>query len=561
MDDLIAYFTMEVGLRAEIPTYSGGLGVLSGDTIKSAADLNVPLCAVTLLHEQGYFTQVFTQDHWQQAQDVEWRKEDYMELLPNRVSVEIEGREIQVQAWKLAVKGITGHVVNIYFLDTNIEGNSEYDRGLTQHLYGGDHWYRMCQEIVLGIGGVKMLRSLDIPVKKYHMNEGHAAFLTLELRREYRKQSLSSSSGELGIKHIKEECVFTTHTPVAAGHDAFEMDWVRRALGPTYNVDHVGAEKDGKFNMTMLALIHSDYINGVAKKHGEVSSAMFPGFQINAITNGVHAQTWTSRPFQELFDTYIEGWREDNFMLRYSLNIPDKEIWSAHKEAKKDLISYVNSECGVQLEEDVLTIGFARRFATYKRADLVFSDMERLIDISQNVGKIQLIMSGKAHPHDGPGIEKIKAIMDMMDYYRDRIQLVFVPNYSMSIARLLVTGADVWLNTPIRTREASGTSGMKATLNGVLNFSVLDGWWLEGWVENVTGWSIGPTRDLDGDPSNDDEHDANELYEKLKHKIVPMYYNERGEWIFMMKHSISHNGSFFNTQRMVSQYVTSSWLV
>jgi len=339
----IAYFTMEIGLKASIPTYSGGLGVLAGDTIKSAADLNVPMVCMTMMYHQGYFTQGFD-GHWQTAEPTIWNPREELKLLPNKVRVEIEGRTIQVQAWKYVVEGIQGHEVPVYFLDTDIEGNSEWDRSLTSRLYGGDHWFRMCQEIVLGIGGVKMLRELNIQVDKYHMNEGHAAFLTLELRKDAEEDDHEVDAEEYQL--IRKECVFTTHTPVPAGHDAFEAEWVQRALGNQCDLASLNSYEDGRLNMTLLAMNHSAFINGVAKKHGQVAREMFPGYQINAITNGVHAQTWTSPHIRRLFDDYIAGWREDNYMLRYSLNIPDKEVWHAHEAAKEDLVRMLADKTG-----------------------------------------------------------------------------------------------------------------------------------------------------------------------------------------------------------------------
>lgn len=554
----IAYFSMEIGLNDQIPSYSGGLGILAGDTLKSASDLNLPVIGVTLLYQQGFFTQTFDDQHRQQTNPVVWNPTKILKKLPFQTSVQIEGREIRIQAWKYLFKGVRGKSVPVYFLDTNLPTNSEYDRQLTNQLYGGDHWYRMCQEIILGIGGYRLLKELKLNINKYHMNEGHAAFLVLELNREYRDQMQKTTCDEECVVSIKNRCVFTTHTPVPAGHDTFELDWVHRALGPDYSIDNLNCIQDHKLNMTLLAMNHSSHTNGVAKKHGEVSSQMFPGYEINAITNGVHATTWTCDQFQDLYDQYIDGWREDNFMLRYALNIPDREIWHAHEAAKTELFRYVNQQTNSNFKEDVLTIGFARRFATYKRSDLIFTDMDRLIQIADQVGELQIIMAGKAHPKDGPGIDKLQYILNLMDQYKLKIRMAFLTDYKMDIAKLIVSGTDIWLNTPLRTLEASGTSGMKATLNGVLNFSILDGWWLEGWVEGVTGWSIGalPDHSNYNDPSLDDE----DLYEKLKHKIIPTYYQDRARWIYMMKHSISHNGAFFNTQRMVSQYLTNSWL-
>lgn len=553
-DGFIAYFSMEIGLQESLPTYSGGLGVLAGDTIKSCADLGIPVCAVTLLSEKGYFHQHIDEHGNQIEIPVNFIKEDFLERLSPKVTVNLEGRDVSIQAWKLSVKGERGDTVDVYYLDTNLEENSEYDRTLTSFLYGGDYWYRMCQEIILGIGGTRILKALGIHVNKYHMNEGHAGFLVLELLRHSREKIISSSGSEFDIESVRQQCVFTTHTPVPAGHDAFPRDWVEKAIGGWFDIGKVDCFDNGKFNMTLLCLNHSAHVNGVAKRHGEVSSKMFPGHTIDSITNGVHCQTFVCRPFQALFDEYIPGWRQDNFMLRYALNIPRERIWDAHQKAKRSLISHINTMHNAGFKENVLTIGFARRMTQYKRPDLILRDIERLVAISKNTGGLQIVMAGKAHPNDSSGKEKIRMIHDIIRRYQGQISLVYLANYEMYLAKMLVSGCDVWLNTPVRPREASGTSGMKATLNGVLNFSVLDGWWLEGWVEDVTGWSIGPyPNNLETDC--DDTQDAEDLYTKLEKKIIPKFYSDKDAWITMMLHSISHNGSFFNTQRMVSQYV------
>jgi len=553
-DRKIAYFSMEIGINPHIPTYSGGLGILAGDTIKSCADLKVPMVAVTILYEKGYFDQKLDSQGNQQEFPVKWNPKDFLKPLPNKVSVRIENRTVAIQAWQYDIIGITGHTVPIIFLDTDLKENSEYDKGLNDYLYGGDQWYRLLQEIILGIGGVRMLKELGYAgIKKYHMNEGHAAFLTLELLNETKRKE----EPVWDFKAVRELCVFTTHTPVPAGHDQFSYDLVKRALGDflPFDVLKMLAGED-RLNMTLLALNLSKYVNGVAKKHGEVSQSMFPGYQIESITNGVHSLTWVCDSFKGLYDKYIPGWRNDPFSLRYALGISKDEIWNAHQQAKGRLIDYVNKKTGVGMDYETFTIGFARRSATYKRADLIFSDIDRLKKIAEKTGKIQFIFSGKAHPQDWPGKELIKKIINASGQLKDRIKIVYLEDYDMELAKMLICGADLWLNTPRKPQEASGTSGMKAAHNGVPSLSILDGWWIEGCIEGVTGWAIGSP----GEIESNDQQDANSLYDKLEFTILRTFYINRENWINIMRHAIAINASFFNTHRMVQQYVLNSYL-
>jgi len=560
--ETIAYFSMEIGLDPGIPTYSGGLGILAGDTIRSAANLKIPMVAVTLLHRKGYFFQKLDKTGWQIEEPVEWIVDDFLVELPERASVIIEGRTVMIRAWKYEVKGFTGFTVPIYFLDVDLPENSEWDRTLTHYLYGGDLHYRLCQEVILGIGGVRMLRALGHDnVKRFHMNEGHSSLLTLELLDEYLDEADLDSINDEAINYVRKKCVFTTHTPVPAGHDQFPMDLVRQVLGQHEAFEIQGlCTHEGMLNMTYLALSLSHYINGVAKKHREVSSLMFADYVIDSITNGVNAAVWTSKPFQDLFDKYIPGWREDNFNLRYALNIPNEEIWQAHNQAKRQLIQYVNRETNVGMDVDWLTIGFARRSATYKRADLIFQDIERLKRISSETGTIQMIFAGKAHPEDQGGKELIKRIFQAKESLKKDIKIAYLDNYDMELGKLITSGVDIWLNNPIPPREASGTSGMKAALNGVPSLSILDGWWLEGCIEGVTGWAIGDTQGKAEDSDNRSK-DAASIYEKLENVVLPIFYDDREQFINIMRHAIALNGSFFNTQRMMQQYVLKAYFV
>ena len=558
----IAYFSMEIGLTTEIPTYSGGLGVLAGDTIKSAADMKLPMVAVTLLSRKGYFKQSFSKEGWQVEEPVQWEPEQMLELLPGKTLVTIEQRDVKVQAWLYRVKSPTSGELPVLFLDTDIPGNLPEDRKITDHLYGGDRAYRLKQEIVLGIGGARLLRVLGFQVRKYHLNEGHASLLTLELLNRHRRpvEDTWDERASWDTYKVQEKCVFTTHTPVEAGHDRFDYDLVEKVLGPIIPfplLKELGGQDE--LNMTMLALNLSHYVNGVAKKHGEVSQALFPGFEIHSITNGVHPFTWTSPYLTTLFDNYLPGWaNEPELLVRIDL-IPDDEIWEAHLGAKAYLFQYINEVTnGVQLDPDILTIGFARRATAYKRANMIFTDPEKLLEIGD--GKVQLVYAGKAHPNDDQGKRMIQEIREQANFFGDRLKIVYLPNYNMDVASRLIPGVDVWLNNPLRPLEASGTSGMKAALNGVPNFSVLDGWWIEGHIENVTGWSIGPPpTEVSTDVSTTDE-DVKDLYKKLEEVILPLYYQDKKGWIQVMKSAIGKNAYYFNTHVMMRRYVTEAYL-
>jgi starch phosphorylase len=583
-DRSIAYFSMEIALEPGMPTYSGGLGVLAGDTIRAAADLKLPLVAVCLLHRQGYFYQRLDAQGNQTEEPVQWAVNDFLTEVPERAVVIIEGRELQLRAWKYEVQGVSGAVVPVYFLDTDLPENSDWDRRLTDRLYGGDDWYRLCQEVILGIGGVRMLRALGYrDLQRFHLNEGHAAFLTVELLNEEAEKNGKTAVGHQEIEAVRKKCIFTTHTPVPAGHDQFPLELVEKMadnlkyvmdMQDMFAVDiqkHIFqyggefarmpelAQRGLRLNMTYLALNLSHYVNGVAKKHGEVSRLMFADYPVDAITNGVHAATWTTEPLQALFDRHIPGWREDNASLRYVLNIPATELWETHQKAKQELLAYVNHQTNTGMDLDVLTLGFARRAATYKRADLLFSDLERLRRLARQVGPLQIIFAGKAHPRDPEGKDLIRRIFQAKEAVKPDIKVAYLANYDTWLARLLTGGVDVWLNTPQPPNEASGTSGMKAALNGVPSLSILDGWWLEGHIENFTGWAIG-SRIIQGPEGSECAGDADCLYGKLEKVIAPMYYRDRPTFMRAMYGAIAINGAFFNTQRMVQQYVVKAYL-
>ena len=554
----MAYFSMEVAVGSSMPTYSGGLGVLAGDTLKSCADLRVPVVGVSLLFRKGYFDQKFDQWGGQQEWPVEWNPAHFLQPLTETAQVKIEGRDVQVRAWQYNIIGLGGYVVPLVLLDTDVEGNAEDDRRLTDYLYGGDQRYRLAQEVLLGIGGVRMLRALGYSgVEKFHMNEGHASLLVLEILGEQKELP----SAEWEFERVRNQCVFTTHTPVPAGHDKFEYDLVEGVLGQVVPLDvlkMLGGED--RLNMTLLALNLSRYVNGVAKRHEEVSREMFPGYPINHITNGVHSWTWTCDSFKALYDRHIPGWANDPAMLRQAISLPKDEIWAAHSEAKTRLLALVKEQTGILLPADALTIGFARRATQYKRADLVFSDVQRLLDMVRRGYPLQFVFAGKAHPRDDGGKELIRRIVAVARQTGDQIPIVYLENYDLDLARLIVSGVDLWLNTPQRPLEASGTSGMKAAHNGVPSFSTLDGWWIEGCIEGQTGWAIGKQKAGAADADSVNRRDAEDLYQKLENVVVPLFYQQRQRWLDVMRQAIALNASYFNTHRMVQQYVTNAYL-
>ncbi len=551
---LVAYFSMEIAVSPAIPTYSGGLGVLAGDTLRAAADMGLPLVAVTLAHRLGYFRQHLDAKGIQTGESQPWSPESILASEAPVVTITIDDRPVAIRAWRYDLEGVTGHTIPIYFLDTNLEENDTRDRGLTDHLYGGDGDYRLRQEAVLGMGGVRILAALDYKPLVYHMNEGHAALLTVALLEEQLRGAPLETATDQDLEAVRQLCVFTTHTPVPAGHDRFSAEQSGRILGNkrTAFLERVGAFHDKLLNMTYLALRFSRYVNGVAMQHGIVSREMFPEYSIEAITNGVHAATWTSPAMQIAFDNHLPRWRQDNLALRYAINIPETEIEDAHRESKQTLIATVKERSGVELKPEVFTVGFARRAATYKRGDLLFTDPERLVKCAKEFGGLQIIYSGKAHPADEPGKAMIRRVIELANQLEsDLLKIVYLENYEWTLGALLTGGVDLWLNTPKRPYEASGTSGMKAALNGVPSLSILDGWWIEGWIEGVTGWAIA---DHDEDAS-----EAQSLYDHLEQVILPLYYQQPDQWRRIMRSTIALNGSYFNTQRMLEQYVQNSY--
>lgn len=555
-----AYFSMEVMLESDIPTYAGGLGILAGDLLRSCADMRLPVVGVSLVYNDSTYRQIITTDGSQNYEALIWHKNDQLTKLPERVEITIEGQKVLVGVWRYDIVGADGFVVPVYLLDTDFLDNSEYARSLTQGLYEGG--VRLAQEVLLGIGGVKMLRKLGYQdVKNFHMNEGHASFVSLALLAE----------NDFKDEWVKSLCVFTTHTPIPEGHDRFDYEYAHKVAGENlpWHIKEIASEKE--LHMTILGMSMSKFTFGVSQKHGKVSQAMFPQFNIHAITNGVHHRTWIGTELANIYDKFIPEWFHDpGAMARAIDQIPDEALWAAHQEEKRKLLDHVNNHLTSVSTEDekknpseweefdsnVLTISLARRLVPYKRPLLLYSDLERLLAIGD--GKLQIIQCGKAAPGDESAKGFVKQIIDVSKKLRGRIKVVYLENYSPLLARQLVRGSDVWLNTPRRPLEASGTSGMKAAMNGVLNFSVLDGWWIEGYqMDPLSGFSIGPS-DESVNPSNNDNEDIDDMYSKLQNEIIPLYYNSREAWILRMKHSITL-GAYFNTHRVISEYRGKAW--
>jgi glycogen phosphorylase len=549
----VAYFSMEIALESHIPTYSGGLGVLAGDLLRSAADRRVAMLGISLVHRQGYLFQRLDAQGLQTEEPVHWSPDDWLEPLDARCIVEIEGRSVVVRAWRYRLAGVTGGSVPVFLLDTDLPENTPDDRRLTDVLYGGDPRYRLCQEVVLGMGGVRMLRALGhTHVARFHMNEGHSALLGLELLQE---QLATAADLHQAADVVARQCVFTTHTPVPAGHDQFTRDLALQVLGPVQIERLKALDCCGpSLNMTLLGLRLSHYVNGVTRRHGELSRSMFPTYPIGSITNGVHSLTWTAPAFRSLYDRWIPGWRQDAWALRYALNIPLDEIRRAHDLCKRSLMQEVNERANGGFDKDILTIGFARRATAYKRPLLIFKDPERLRSIARTLGGLQIVFAGKAHPRDTEGKALVQALLRTAPRLAPEVRVAFLVNYDMTLAQLLTAGVDVWLNTPRPPFEASGTSGMKAAHNGVPMLSILDGWWTEGCIDGVTGWPISfPNGRRIAERS--DEEDATDLYRVLEDRIAPLFTKDPEGWAGLMRTTIAVNAAFFNTHRMLDEYV------
>lgn len=552
---------MEIMLRTHIPTYAGGLGVLAGDILRSCADLEIPAIGMTLVYKGKLFNQKFNADGSQIYTEIEWRKSDQFTKMPHRVTIKLDGKNIVIGCWRFDIVGYSGFVVPVYLLDVDFFANESWMRDLFNNIYDEDPAVRLSQEIILGIGGVKMMDALGYDQTEcYHLNEGHCGFAPLALLPKY----------DWKDDEVRKHCAFTTHTPIPEGHDIFDYNTVWKYAG-TYLPWHIqtlaGTEN---FHTTKLSMNLSHYTCGVSKKHAETSRAMFPGRQIDSITNGVHHRTWIASTMQDLYNEHLPGWIEDPSILGQAVEkLPDAALWRAHQETKKNLVNFVNYQLTNHAIErtqappdpdelfdpNTLTVALARRPVRYKRPFLIYKDLNRLIRIA--AGKLQIIQSGKSHPNDDISHEIVQEILRISKKLRGIVRIIYLENYSPKIARLLVSGTDIWLNTPQRPLEASGSSGMKAAMNGGINFSVLDGWWIEGFqMKPDAGFPIGP------EPSekteNSDEVDGEDLYTKLEKTIIPLYYENNAEWIRRMKHAISLGG-YFNTHRVVNEYMEKAW--
>ncbi len=542
---------MEIALESSLPIYSGGLGILAGDALRSAADMGLPMVAVTLTYDAGYFYQQIGPDGSQIEKEMEWTFSDDFEKLDQVVILELQDKLLKVEAWKYELVGRNGHIIPVILLDTDLAENEPWQRKLTHVLYDAKPFDRIVQEMVLGICGCRMLKKLGFDnIKTYHLNEGHAAFLIFELLEKYKN-----------LEEVKKHCVFTTHTPVRAGLEEFDynlVDDVFRKRLPEKIHDFAGKDR---LNMTILALNASGFVNGVSKKHAEISNRMFPNYNIKQITNGIHPGYWLS-PYMRDFlnEEFSRVWHHNFHLFDNALNLDSYELWRAHNKAKSRLIEYEKSHSWILFEENLLTIGFGRRIAEYKRPLLIFTDIERLAKTIKK--KAQIIYTGKAHPADILSKSYIKKISEYSTYLWNSydIGLVFLENYEINLAKLLVSGVDLWLNNPRRYLEASGTSGMKAAINGVLNLSTLDGWWIEGYYmsDKKAGWAIGPEPTDPKAEKLDDSFDADDLYNKLDKEIIPLFYKKQDEWRERMKYAIKL-GTYFNTNRMMEEYALKSY--
>jgi len=554
----IAYFSMEIALRPEMHTYAGGLGVLAGDTARSAADLELPMVFVSLVSRAGYVRQELDSKGRQVTRPNPWAPEKFTDRLLAMVAVPIEGREVWVRPWLYRLICPLGHSIPVLLLDTDLEQNSADDRQITDRLYGGEDAYRLKQEIVLGIGGARMLQALGFNIDTYHLNEGHAALLTLHLLRYFRQPAEDVGPGESPYDHaqVRERCIFTTHTPVEAAFDKFPYPLVQQLLDDYIELAEIKRYAgEERLNMTRLALRLSGRVNGVSERHAETTSRLFPGYRVRAITNGVHAPTWTHASLAGLYHAKFPHWAHEPEVLTRVDELSDDAIWSAHQEAKGGLLAQIKEGSTIELRPDWPLVGFARRMTQYKRPALLFSDIARLNAIARK-RPFQVVFAGIAHPSDPQGQNLIEEINRHIRQIGGTIPTVFLPNYDLRIAASLVAGADIWLNTPLPPMEASGTSGMKAALNGVLNLSVRDGWWVEAHIEGVTGWAIGD------DEATSDSHanDADDLYRKLEQVVLPLYYDDKPRWIWMMKQAIGKIGSYFNSTRMMRRYATEAYI-
>lgn len=544
----IAYFSMEIGLKTNMKTYAGGLGILAGDTLKSCADKGLDMVGISLLYKYGYFKQNVDDTSGEQKElHDNWDYKGNLRLLDEKVELEILGKKVIIQVWEHRIIGNGGHEVSVYFLDTDTDDNEQDFRYVSYSLYTRYENTRMLQEIVLGAGGVLVLERLGLNITKYHLNESHAAFAVFPLEEKLQDK-----------QEVKRRIVFTTHTPVKHGHRGYDVGTYKRYLPERwFSMLDQSLEKDGKLLLTDICLTNANYANGVSKKHREVTSDMFDGHKIDYVTNGIHHLSWVTKSFEELYDSHFSSWKANPLDLRNAVRISNQEIYEAHQKEKEELIHYIQGETKERLYSNVFTIGFARRVDTYKRSDFILRDIERLKYIAGKFPGVQIVFAGKAFPDDYQNESTIERIYKLAKEYLPHLNVVYLEDYSMEISKKMVGGCDIWLNNPLRPLEASGTSGMKAALNGVPNFSVVDGWWVEGCIEGITGWAIGNENGNMGNES----YELNELYNKLENVILPTYYFDSKKWIEIQKNAIAMNASYFNTHRMIDEYITKAYFL
>ncbi|MDA8273119.1 MAG: alpha-glucan family phosphorylase [Deltaproteobacteria bacterium] len=556
---MIAYFVMECAVDSRIPTYSGGLGILAGDTLQSFADLEVPAVCITLLWKNGFTDQKLSNDGTQLDSIQKWDVERYMQPTNIKIKMPLGDKDITITAYKYTIESTKGdNEIEAYFLTPDVPENDHETRKICDRLYVEGGLTRLKQEIILGIGGYEMLKALNYRPFLYHINESHSAFLIASLMKDMND-----------LNRVKSRVVFTTHTPIPAAFDRFEMKDVAGMLGRYCDKQvlyYIYQEKLGdndELNLSWLAIKNAKNVAAVSRKHKFVSEQIFEGYRLKYVTNGIHHIKWASPHHKMLYAKYIKGWEEDPNLLRDVACIPDNEFAQAHIISKEALVEMVNSESDVSFIPEDFTIAMAKRITHYKRNNLILSNPNKLIEIAEKKGNIQIIFAGKAHPADSDGLAMIKSIHNASQYIASKtkkIKIAFLENYNIHKAGIILAGVDLWLNNPVRPLEASGTSGMKASLNGVPNFSVLDGWWLEACMEGINGWGIGPKPAWTDLSYSDDVQDSNDIYGKLEFNILDLYYKNFSDYLKIMKMAVSTIAPHFNTHRMVSEYVTDLYL-
>ncbi len=556
---MIAYFVMECAVDSRIPTYSGGLGILAGDTLQSFADLEVPAVCITLLWKNGFTGQKLSSDGTQLDSIQEWDVEKYMHPTNIKIKIPLGGKDITITAYKYTIESTKGdNEIDAYFLTPDVPENDLETRKICDRLYIEGGLTRLKQEIILGIGGYEMLKAIKYKPFLYHINESHSAFLIASLMKDMND-----------LNRVKSRVVFTTHTPIPAAFDKFAMKDVADMLGRycdkqvLYDIYQEKLEDNDELNLSWLAIKNAKNVVAVSRKHKFVSEQIFEGYRLKYVTNGIHHIKWASAHHKMLYTKYINGWEDDPDLLRDVACIPDNEFALAHILSKETLVEMVNSESGASFIPEDFTIAMAKRITHYKRNNLILSNPDKLIEIAERKGNIQIIFAGKAHPADPDGLAMIKSIHNASQYIASKtkkIKIAFLENYNIHKAGIILAGVDLWLNNPVRPLEASGTSGMKASLNGVPNFSVLDGWWLEACMEGLNGWGIGPRPAWTDLSYSDDVQDLNDIYGKLEFNILDLYYKNFSDYLKIMKMAVSTIAPYFNTHRMVSEYVTDLYL-